>query len=162
MESTGVPMTKAGEQALKEELKHLIDVERPSISKAISEAREHGDLKENAEYHSAKDKQGMIEARIAFIQSRLQNAQVIDIARFQGKDTVMFGATLTLLHLDTEKRMVFQIVGEEEADLKKQKLSVTAPLARACIGKAVDDVVEVQTPSGVAEYEITKIEYIVA
>lgn len=152
-------MTKKGEQALKDELKQLIEIERPAVSKAISEAREHGDLKENAEYHAAKDKQGLIEARIAFIQSRLKHSQVIDVSRLKNTGTVTFGATVTLLNCDNEKEMTFQIVGEDEADLKVKKLSITAPIARACIGKSVGDDFEVETPSGTTEYEITVIEF---
>lgn len=156
-----IPMTVQGEQKLKKELQQLIQEERPQISSAIGEAREHGDLKENAEYHAAKEKQGMIEARIAFIQGQLKNAQVIDIQKVADNDHVVFGATVSLINLEDEKKLRFQIVGEEEADIKQEKLSITAPIARACIGKQIGDTLEVSTPNGLVEYELENIEYIV-
>lgn len=153
-------MTKSGEQLLKQELQALIE-ERPSLARAISEAREHGDLKENAEYHSAKDKQGMSEARIRFIQDRLKNAQVIDVSKIgKDRDTVVFGATVTIYN-DTEDRTIkAQIVGEEEANLGQGKISITSPIARSCIGKMVGDDIDVNTPNGVQNYEIIAIDYL--
>ena len=141
-----IPMTKSGELALRDELQTLIEA-RPALARAISEAREHGDLKENAEYHAAKDKQGLSEARIAFIQDRLKNAQVIDIAKIGKRDTVVFGATVTIYNEDEERTIKAQIVGEEEANLGAQKISITSPIARACIGKMVGDEIEVKTPN---------------
>ncbi len=154
-----IPMTKSGELALRDELQTLIEA-RPALARAISEAREHGDLKENAEYHAAKDKQGLSEARIAFIQDRLKNAQVIDIAKIGKRDTVVFGATVTIYNEDEERTIKAQIVGEEEANLGAQKISITSPIARACIGKMVGDEIEVKTPNGEQNYEIVSIEYI--
>ena len=154
-----IPMTKSGELALRDELQTLIEA-RPALARAISEAREHGALKENAEYHAAKDKQGLSEARIAFIQDRLKNAQVIDIAKIGKRDTVVFGATVTIYNEDEERTIKAQIVGEEEANLGAQKISITSPIARACIGKMVGDEIEVKTPNGEQNYEIVSIEYI--
>tara|TARA_E500000178_G_C16721733_1_gene617533 strand:- start:81 stop:587 length:507 start_codon:yes stop_codon:yes gene_type:complete len=154
-----IPMTKEGAQALKQELKNLTDVERPNIAQAISEARELGDLKENAEYHAAKDQQGLIEARISFIQNQLKNAQVIDITNIPNEGKVIFGTTVTLLNIDDDKRMKVRFVGETEADIKQGKMSITAPIARACIGKVVGDVVEVDTPSGLIPYEIESVDH---
>tara|TARA_B100000989_G_C19505560_1_gene456362 strand:- start:1278 stop:1760 length:483 start_codon:yes stop_codon:yes gene_type:complete len=160
MTSKNVPMTKEGAQALRDELRQLIDIERPMIAQAISDARELGDLKENAEYHAAKDQQGHIEARISFIQNQIQHAQIIDITSFTNHDKVLFGSTITLLNLDNDQIMKIQLVGEHEADIKSGKMSITAPIARACIGKEMGDVAEVETPNGMAEYSIEKIEYI--
>ena len=158
--SPSIPMTKAGEQALRQELRHLIDVERPAIAQAIAAARELGDLKENAEYHATKDQQGLIEAKISFLQNQLKNAQVIDISKIPNKGKVLFGTTITLCDSESEKTMTVRIVGEQEADLKQSKLSITSPIARACIGKEVDDIAVVETPSGNIEYVIEKIEHI--
>jgi transcription elongation factor GreA len=153
-----VPMTAEGYQALDEELRRLKTVERPSVISAISEARAHGDLSENAEYHSAKDRQGWIEGQIAEIEDRLARAQVIDVTKLSGSQ-VMFGATVTVVDEDTEEEGRYQIVGEHEADVKAGRISVTSPLSRAMIGKEVGDVVEVNTPGGVKAYEILKIEW---
>jgi len=153
-----VPMTAEGYQALDEELRRLKTVERPSVISAISEARAHGDLSENAEYHSAKDRQGWIEGQIAEIEDRLARAQVIDVSKLSGSQ-VKFGATVTVVDEDTEEEGRYQIVGEHEADVKAGRLSVTSPLSRAMIGKEVGDVVEVNTPGGVKAYEILKIEW---
>ena len=155
-----IPITKAGAQAIRDELRQLIDVERPAISQAIGAARELGDLKENAEYHSAKDQQGLMEARISFLQDQLQRAQIIDITKIQPTGTVLFGTTVTMTDLSQDKTMTVRIVGEQEADLKSAKLSVTAPLARACIGKRIGDVATVETPSGAREYEIEAIAHL--
>ncbi len=152
-------MTKSGEQMLRTELQNLIE-DRPVLARAISEAREHGDLKENAEYHAAKDKQGLSEARVRFIQERLKNAQVIDVSKISHRDTVVFGATVTIYNESVERTIKAQIVGEEEANLGQGKISITSPIARSCIGKMVGDEIEVSTPSGSQFYEIVSIEYI--
>src|SRR5713226_2681578 len=153
-----VPMTPAGLQTLKEELRTLKTIERPRISKEIEVARGHGDLRENSEYHAAKEKQAHIEARIRLIDDWLANAEVIDVTKLKGEQ-VVFGATVVLLDLETEKEVRYRIVGEVEADLKKRHLSVTSPLARALIGKKVGDVATVQSPSGAREYEICEIRF---
>lgn len=155
-----VPMTVEGAQALKDELKHLKEVERPNISKAIGEARELGDLKENAEYHAAKEQQGMIEAKIKYLQSQINQAQIIDITKISNQGRVIFGATVTLVNLADDKELTVRLVGEEEADIKAGKMSITAPIARASVGKEIGDVVEVQLPDGISEYEIMAIEHI--
>ncbi len=151
-------MTVEGFGALDEELKRLKTVERPEVIAAISEARSHGDLSENAEYHAAKDRQGWIEGRIAEIEDRLARAQVIDVTKLSGSQ-VKFGATVTVVDEDTEEEGRYQIVGEHEADVKGGRISLSSPLARAMIGKEVSDVVEVNTPGGVKAYEILKIEW---
>ena len=151
-------MTAEGYTALDEELKRLKTVERPEVIGAISEARSHGDLSENAEYHAAKDRQGWIEGRIAEIEDRLARAQVIDVTKLSGSQ-VKFGAVVTVVDEDTEDEGRYQIVGEHEADVKSGRISLTSPLSRAMIGKEVGDVVEVNTPGGVKAYEILKIEW---
>ena len=151
-------MTAEGYTALDEELKRLKTVERPEVIGAISEARSHGDLSENAEYHAAKDRQGWIEGRIAEIEDRLARAQVIDVSKLSGSQ-VKFGATVTVVDEDTEEEGRYQIVGEHEADVKQGRISLTSPLSRAMIGKEVGDVVEVNTPGGVKSYEIRKLEW---
>jgi transcription elongation factor GreA len=155
-----VPMTQNGANQLKAELEHLKFEERPRISNAIAEARAHGDLKENAEYHAAKEQQGLVEARIRDIEAKLSNAQIIDVSSLKNTDKVVFGATVHLLNLENNKEFVYQIVGEDEADIKVNKIAITAPIARALIGKSVDDAIEVNTPNGIVEYEITEIEYL--
>jgi len=151
-------MTGEGYSVLDEELKRLKTQERPSVIAQIAEARLHGDLSENAEYHAAKDRQGWIEGRIAEIEDKIARAQVIDVSKLSGKQ-VMFGATVSVVDEDTEDKARYQIVGEHEADVKSGKLSVSSPLARAMIGKEKGDVVEVNTPGGVKAYEIVKIEW---
>lgn len=151
-------MTAEGYRVLDDQLKQLKSVERPSVISAISEAREHGDLSENAEYHAAKERQGWIEGQIADIEDKISRAQVIDVSRLDG-DQVMFGATVTVVDEDTEEEARYQIVGEHEADVKAGKISVASPIARAMISKAVGDVVEVNTPGGVKAYEILKVEW---
>ena len=153
-----VPMTAAGHAAIMDEIKHLKTVERPRIIKAIEEARSHGDLSENAEYHAAKEAQGWNEARVAELEDMLSRADVIDVSKLGG-DTVKFGATVKVIDEDTEKEAVYQIVGEFEADVKSGKLSISSPIARALIGKAAGDSVEVMTPGGGKSYEIVKIAY---
>ena len=151
------PMTKQGAEALEAELKHLKTVMRPQITQAIAEARELGDLKENAEYHAAREQQGMSEARIRDIEGRLSNAQVIDVTTIPHTGKVFFGATVEIANVDTDEAVTYQIVGEDEADIKVGKISVSSPIARALIGKEEGDVVAVKTPSGVVEYEIVEV-----
>ena len=153
-----VPMTSAGHAALTAELKHRQSVDRPRIIEHIAEARSHGDLSENAEYHAAKEEQSHNEGRIAELEDKLARADVIDITKLSG-DTIKFGATVTLVDEDTEKKAVWQIVGEVEADAKKGKISITSPLARALVGKKKGASVEVMTPSGAKAYEIKKVEW---
>ena len=151
-----VPMTAEGHATMMEEVKHLKSVERPRIIKAIEEARSHGDLSENAEYHAAKEQQGWAEARVAELEDKLSRAEIIDITKLSG-DTVMFGAKVTLIDEETDGTTSYQIVGEFEADVKKGKISVASPMARAIIGKKLGDSVEVNTPGGGKSYEITKV-----
>lgn len=151
-------MTAEGYRVLDDQLKQLKSVERPSVISAISEAREHGDLSENAEYHAAKERQGWIEGQIADIEDKISRAQVIDVSKLNG-DQVMFGATVTVVDEDTEEESRYQIVGEHEADVKAGKVSVASPIARSLISKEVGDVVEVNTPGGVKAYEILKVEW---
>ncbi len=151
-------MTGEGYKSLDDELKRLKSIERPSVIAAISEARSHGDLSENAEYHAAKERQGWIEGRIAEIEDKISRAQVIDVSKLSGSQ-VKFGATVSVVDEDTEDKARYQLVGEHEADVKLGKISVSSPLARAMIGKEVGDVVEVNTPGGVKAYEILKVEW---
>ena len=153
-----IPMTAAGYTALENELKHRQQVERPRIIEQITEARSHGDLSENAEYHAAKETQSHNEGRIAELEDQLARADVIDVSKLSG-ETVKFGATVTLIDEDTEKKQVWQIVGEPEADAKAGRISITSPLARALIGKAKGASVEVVTPSGAKAYEVKKVEW---
>jgi transcription elongation factor GreA len=151
-------MTSNGHQAMLDEIQHLKSVERPRLIKLITEARQHGDLSENAEYHAAKDQQGWIEARVAELEAKVSRAEVIDVTTLSG-DTVNFGAFVTLVDEDSDEESVYQIVGEFEADVKKGKISVTSPIARAIIGKRKGDSVEVMTPGGGKSYEIVRIKY---
>lgn len=153
-----IPMTPTGYSALDAELKHLRSVERPSVIKAIAEAREHGDLSENAEYHSAREKQSFIEGRIKELEGILGLAQIIDPKTLSGP--IKFGATVVLIDEDTEEEKTYQIVGESEADIEKGLLNIKSPLARALIGKDEGDSVEVKTPGGSKDYEITKVTYV--
>lgn len=155
-----IPMTVAGAEALRAELKRLKSTERPRIIEAIAEAREHGDLKENAEYHAAREQQSFCEGRIQEIEAKLSNAQVIDITKFPNEGKVIFGATVTIYNTNNEEEMTYRIVGDDEADIKKNLISVNSPIARALIGKMVDDVALVTTPSGEVEYEIVGVEYL--
>jgi transcription elongation factor GreA len=152
------PMTAAGHLALEDELKRLQQIERPRIIQAIAEARSHGDLSENAEYHSAKEAQSLNEGRIAELEDKLSRAEVIDISKLSG-GTIMFGATVTLVDEDTDEEKTYQIVGENEADVKSGRVSITSPTARALIGKKVGDSVEVNTPGGGKSYEILKVAF---
>jgi transcription elongation factor GreA len=156
--STKIPMTADGLQRLEEELRHLKMVERPAVIRAIAEAREHGDLSENAEYHAARERQSFIEGRVAELEDKIARAEVIDVSKLSGKQ-VMFGATITLVDEDTDEKASYQIVGPDEADVKAKRLSVTSPLARALIGKKVGDSVEVTTPSGSKSYEIVRVAF---
>lgn len=153
-----IPLTKPGYDKMNAELKHLKSVERPAIIRAISEAREHGDLSENAEYHSAKEKQSFIEGRVKELEGIISLADVIDLSRMSG--TVKFGATVCLVDEDTDEEKTYQIVGEYEADIENGRLNVKSPLARALIGKDEGDSIEVRTPGGDRGYEILKVSYI--
>lgn len=154
-----VPMTAAGAELLREELHRLKFVERPKIINAIAEARAHGDLKENAEYHAAREQQSFAEGRIAEIEGKLSNAQIIDVTRMENTGRVIFGATVKLMN-GTDKELCYQIVGEDESDITKNKISVTSPVARALIGKYEGDEVEVITPEGKTTYEIVEVAYV--
>lgn len=157
---TRVPMTVAGAERLREEVEHLKRVERPRISKAIAEAREHGDLRENAEYHAAREQQSFVEGRIKDIEGKLSAAQIIDVTAIPAGDKVIFGATVEILNLETDETLRYQIVGEDEASVKENKISVTSPMARSLVGKEVGDVVVVRTPGGDTEYEIVQVLHI--
>ena len=152
-------MTAEGAAELKEELTKLKSEERPKITLAIKEAREKGDLKENAEYHAAREQQSFMEGRIKDIESKLSNAEIIDIKNIPNSGKVIFGSTVMLINLNDNKKVSYKLVGEDEADLKKGKISITSPLARSLIGKEQDDVIELKMPNGVFEYEISKIRY---
>ncbi|PIQ42790.1 MAG: transcription elongation factor GreA [Gammaproteobacteria bacterium CG11_big_fil_rev_8_21_14_0_20_46_22] len=154
------PMTVDGHKALEIELKQLKSVERPKVVAAIAEARAHGDLKENAEYHAARERQGFLEGRIADIEAKLSRAQVIDISTLPKVGKVVFGVTVEIMDCNTEVTKVYQIVGEDEADIEKAKVSYKAPIARALIGKEKGDVVEFKAPGGVIEYEIVSVSYL--
>ena len=152
-------MTAGGYSSLDEELRRLKTAERPSVIAAIAEARDHGDLSENAEYHAAKERQGWIEGRIAEIEDKIARAQVIDVSKLSGAQ-VKFGATVSVVDEDTEEEARYQIVGEHEADVRAGRVSISSPIARAMIGKEMGDVVEVNTPGGVKAYEILKVEWL--
>lgn len=154
-----IPMTQKGFDLLQEELKNLKNIERPAVIKSIADAREHGDLSENAEYHAAREKQGFIEGRILVLEDRLSRADVIDVTKITA-DTIKFGATVTVFDEDAEKEHQYQIVGSDEADIKKGLISITAPLSKAMINKKVNDVFEVATPNGSKTYTVEKIEYV--
>jgi len=158
--STQVPMTIHGAEALRLELIELKTVSRPKIVADIASAREHGDLKENAEYHAAREQQGFCEGRIQEIEAKLSNVQIIDVTKLPNTGKVIFGTTVTILNCDTEEETKYHIVGQDEADIKLGKIYVGSPIARGLIGKSVDDVAKIQTPAGVAEYEIIEVEYI--
>jgi transcription elongation factor GreA len=154
-----VPVTVRGHELLREELKRLKSIERPNVIKAIAEARAHGDLKENAEYHAAKEQQGFIEGRIKEIEGKLSNLQVIDVTAVDARGKVIFGSTVELIEESTGKEIVYKIVGEDEADIKTGKISYTSPIARALIGKNEGDVVNVSAPGGDKEYEVVEVRY---
>lgn len=154
------PMTVQGAAKLREELAHLKNVVRPSISKSIGEAREHGDLRENAEYHAAKERQALTEARVRQIEAMLADAQVIDVTRVTPSGKVVFGATVSLVDVQTQAHVRYKVVGEDEANVKENKISVFSPLARAMIGRAEGDSVVVETPQGAREYEIDEVAHL--
>ena len=158
--STKFPMTNQGAERLALELEDLKKVQRPRIVNAIAEARAHGDLKENAEYSAAREQQSFCEGRIQDIEAKLSNAQIIDITKLPNSGKVIFGATVTILNLDTEEEVTYRIVGDDEADIKNNLISVNSPIARGLIGKAADDVVNITTPKGVVEFEITAVQYL--
>lgn len=154
------PMTVSGEKALREELDDLKTVQRPTVIASIAEAREHGDLKENAEYHAAREQQGFIEGRIQELEGKLGSAQVIDVTQIPHTGKVIFGTTVDLLNLDTDETVTYQIVGDDEANIKSGKISISSPIARALIGKEEGDVAVVQTPGGGVEYEIDQVRHV--
>lgn len=154
-----IPMTVNGAEALRLELSELKSVKRPAVIQAIAEARAHGDLKENAEYHAAREQQGFIEGRIQDIEGKLSNAQIIDVTKLNNSGKVIFGATVTILNLDSEEEVTYRIVGDDEADIKNNLISVNSPIARGLIGKEADDVVNITTPKGVVEFEIINVQY---
>ena len=155
-----VPMTAKGAQRLRQQLDRLKSVERPKIIQALKEARAHGDLSENAEYHAARERQGFLEGRIATVEEALAVAEIIEVEKIDAGDKIVFGATVGLLNLENEQEVRYQIVGEKEADIDQGLLSVTAPIARALIGKEEGDVIEVNAPGGVIEYEVLSVAYI--
>lgn len=159
MSVTRYPMTVAGEKALREELHRLKTVDRPRISAAIAEARAHGDLRENAEYHAAREQQGFAEGRIQEIEMKLSNSVVIDVTKMEPTGKVIFGTTVDIVNVDSDQRVTYTIVGEDEADIKANRISNTSPIARALLGKEEGDVVKVQTPGGVVEYEIEAVHH---
>lgn len=154
-----VPMTVLGEATLRAELEDLKKVQRPRIVAAIAEARAHGDLKENAEYHAARDEQSFTEGRIQEVEGKLGHAQVIDVSKLPAGDKVIFGVTVTIINIESEATVTYTIVGDDESDIKQNKISYQSPIARALIGKEIDDVVVVKTPSGDVEYEIDDVSY---
>lgn len=153
------PMTVEGADALKAELHRLKTIERPKIIEAIAVARAHGDLKENAEYHAAREEQSFMEGRIQDLEAKLANAQIVDISRVPNNGKVVFGSIVTLLHVESDTEVTYQIVGEDEADIKLGKISYQSPISRALIGKSLDDTVTVNTPGGAVEYEIIAVTY---
>nr|WP_314264121.1 transcription elongation factor GreA [uncultured Moellerella sp.] len=155
-----IPMTVRGAEDLRKELEFLKGTRRPEIIAAIADAREHGDLKENAEYHAAREQQGFCEGRIQEIEAKLSHAQVIDVTKMTNNGRVIFGATVTVFNVDLDEEQVYRIVGDDEADIKENRLSVNSPIARGLIGKEVEDAVVIKTPGGDVEYEIVKVEYI--
>ncbi|MBX7100146.1 MAG: transcription elongation factor GreA [Myxococcaceae bacterium] len=157
--SETAPITAAGLRRVKEELKHLQSVERPKISAEIEVARAHGDLRENAEYHAAKEKQGHIEGRIMDLNGLIARAEVIDVSKFKGTKTVVFGATVEVEDCETSKKTSYRLVGEFEADIKKRWISITSPLARGLVGKKVGDIANIQSPGGVREVEVVKVDF---
>ena len=153
------PMTAKGAETLRSELENLKTVKRPEIVRAIAEAREHGDLKENAEYHAAREQQGFCEGRIQDIEAKLSNAQIIDVSKIANNGKVIFGTTVTIVNIDSDEEVTYRIVGDDEADIKKNLISVNSPIARGLIGKMVDDEITIKTPGGVIDYEIINVQY---
>ncbi len=156
--SQKIPMTSEGFVSLEDELRHLKNIARPEVIRAIALAREHGDLSENAEYSAARDRQSFIEGRVGELEDKIARAEVIDVSKLSGK-TVKFGAKVSLIDEDTEEKLIYQIVGQDEADVKQGRLAITSPLARALIGKSVGESVEVNTPKGEKAYEITRVRF---
>lgn len=155
-----IPMTVRGAEQLREELDFLKNVRRPQIIAAIAEAREHGDLKENAEYHAAREQQGFCEGRIQEIEGKLGSAQIIDVTKMQNNGKVIFGATVTLTNVETDEEVTYRIVGDDEANIKEGLISVNSPIARGLVGKEVNDTVTITTPGGKVEFDIIEVEYI--
>lgn len=155
-----IPMTVRGAELLREELDFLKNTRRPEIIKAIAEAREHGDLKENAEYHAAREQQGFCEGRIQEIESKLSNCQIIDVTKIPNNGKVIFGATVVLINVNTDDEVTYKIVGDDEADIKSGLISVNSPIARGLVGKEVDDTVNIITPGGTVEFDIVEVNYI--
>ncbi|MDH3451371.1 MAG: transcription elongation factor GreA [Gammaproteobacteria bacterium] len=155
-----IPLTTCGAEKLREELQRLKTIERPQVISALAEARAHGDLKENAEYHAAREQQGFIEARIRDIEGKLSNATVIDVTTVNANGKVVFGATVSLFDINEDKEVKYRIVGEDEADIEQGSLSITSPIARALIGKQAGDTAEVQAPGGLREFEIVEVLYL--
>lgn len=153
------PLTKKGAQSLKDELDELKNVKRPRITEAIADARAHGDLKENAEYHAAREEQGLVEARVRDIESKLSHAQIIDVSTMDAKGKVIFGCTVELENIETEEVIVYTIVGEDEADIKQNLISYASPFAKALISKEEGDIAEVRAPGGITEFEIMGVRY---
>ncbi|MEL0660847.1 transcription elongation factor GreA [Psychromonas arctica] len=156
---TQYPMTAKGADILRAELEQLKTVKRPEIVHAIAEAREHGDLKENAEYHAAREQQGFCEGRIQDIEAKLSNAQIIDVSKIANNGKVIFGSTVTIVNAETDEEVSYQIVGDDESDIKKNLISINSPIARGLIGKNLDDEISITTPGGVIDYDIIKVEY---
>jgi transcription elongation factor GreA len=155
-----VPMTVLGANMLRDELQRLKTVDRPRVIDAIAEARKHGDLKENAEYHAAREQQGFIEGRIQEIEAKLSTAQIIDVTQIENTGKVIFGTTVTLINVQTEESVTYKIVGDDEADIKLMKISVSSPIARGMIGKQAGEVIEVRAPEGILEYEIVDVVHV--
>jgi len=158
--SNMIPMTARGAEHLRAELEHLKTVRRPEIVNSIAEAREHGDLKENAEYHAAREEQGFCEGRVQDIEWKLSNCQIIDVTKISNTGRVIFGSTVTLYNTETEEEITYNLVGDDEADIKQNRISINSPIARGLVGKSVDDVATVTTPGGAIEFEIVSVEYI--
>ncbi|MDO4697619.1 MAG: transcription elongation factor GreA [Pasteurellaceae bacterium] len=154
-----IPMTVRGAELLREELEFLKNVRRPEIINAIAEAREHGDLKENAEYHAAREQQGFCEGRIQEIEGKLGNAQIIDVTKIANNGKVIFGATVTLVNVNTDEEVTYRIVGDDEANIKEGLISVNSPIARGLIGKEIDESVAIQTPGGKVEFDVIEVAY---
>lgn len=154
------PMTANGAAALRRELEQLKNVTRPEIVAAIAEAREHGDLKENAEYHAAREQQGFCEGRLQDVEAKLSNAQIIDISKIANNGKVIFGTTVTIVNVNTDEEVTYKIVGDDESDIKLNLISVNSPIARGLIGKMLDDEITITTPGGVIEYEIINVQYV--
>ena len=158
--SNMIPMTARGADNLREELEHLKTVRRPEIVNSIAEAREHGDLKENAEYHAAREEQGFCEGRIQDIEGKLSNCQIIDVTKMNNTGRVIFGCTVTIYNTETEEEITYNLVGDDEADIKQNRISINSPIARGLVGKSIDDVATITTPGGAIEFEIVSVEYI--